>query len=142
MILIKTNKDTLLKPLQIVTGVVERRHTLPILSNVLIQQKEKKLSFLATDLEIQIETFKEINQSKVKEFTLTVSAKKFQDILRTLPTDSEVTLNRQDNRLQVNAGNSSFNLQILPPEDFPKISEDSEPINVITVQQKELKNLF
>ena len=107
-----------------------------------IQQKEKKLSFLATDLEIQIETFKEINQSKVKEFTLTVSAKKFQDILRTLPTDSEVTLNRQDNRLQVNAGNSSFNLQILPPEDFPKISKDSEPINVITVQQKELKNLL
>ena len=142
MILITTNRDILLKPLQIVTGVVERRHTLPILSNVLIQQEEKKLSFLATDLEIQIETSKEISQSKEKKYALTISAKKFQDILRTLPTDSNVTLNRQDNRLQVKSGKSSFNLQILPPEDFPKISEDSEPQSIITVPQKELKNLL
>ncbi len=142
MILIKTDKDTLLKPLQIVTGVVERRHTLPILSNVLIQQVEEKLSFLATDLEIQIETIKKISQSKTHNYALTVSAKKFQDILRTLPTDSEVTLNRKDNHLQVKAGKSSFNLQILPPEDFPKILEDTEPENIITVQQKGLKNLL
>ena len=142
MILIKTKKDILLKPLQIVTGVVERRHTLPILSNVLIQQEGKTLTFLATDLEIQIETTKEINQSKDQNFALTVSAKKLQDILRTLPTDSEVTLNRIENRLQVKAEKSAFNLQILPPEDFPKISEDTKPENIITVQQKELKNLL
>ncbi len=142
MILIKTNKETFLRPLQIVTSVVERRHTLPILSNVLIQQEEKKISFLATDLEIQIETTKEISQPSKQNYELTVSAKKFLDILRTLPTDSKVTLNRQDNRLQVKAGKSSFNLQILPPEDFPKISEDSKPENIITVQQKELKKLL
>lgn len=142
MILIKTDRDTLLNPLQVVTGIVERRHTLPILSNVLIQQDEKKLSFLASDLEIQIETSKEISQPKEKNYALTISAKKFQDILRTLPADSDVTLNRQDNRLQVKSGKSSFSLQILPPEDFPKISEDSEPESIITVSQKELKNLL
>lgn len=142
MILIKTDRDTLLKPLQIVTGVVERRHTLPILSNVFIQQNENKLSFLATDLEIQIETSKEINKSEEKNYALTISAKKFQDILRTLPADSNVTLSRQDNLLQIKSGKSSFNLQILPPEDFPKISEDSEPESIITVPQKALKNLL
>ena len=142
MILIKTDRDTLLKPLQIVTGIVERRHTLPILSNVLVQQDEKKLSFLATDLEIQIETSKEISQPKEKNYALTISAKKFQDILRTLPADNNVTLNRQNDRLQIKSGKSSFNLQILPPEDFPKISEDSEPESIITVPQKELKNLL
>ena len=56
MKLIETDKDTLLKPLQTVTGIVERRHTLPILSNVLIERKHEKLSFIATDLEIQITT--------------------------------------------------------------------------------------
>lgn len=142
MILIKTNRDTLLKPLQVVTGIVERRHTLPILSNVLIQQNEEKLSFLATDLEIQIETTKKDIQSTEKNYSLTVSAKKFQDILRTLPADCEVTLNLNDNRLQVKAGKSTFNLQILPAEDYPKISEDSEPEAIITVKQKELKNLL
>lgn len=142
MILIKTKRDTLLKPLQIVTGIVERRHTLPILSNVLIQNKDNKLSFLATDSEIQIETSKEITESKEKNYSFTVSAKKFQDILRTLPTEKEVTLNLQENRLQVKSGKSAFNLQILPAEDFPKISEDTELEVTITVQQKELKNLL
>ena len=56
MKLIQTDKDTLLKPLQTVTGIVERRHTLPILSNVLIERKNGEISFIATDLEIQITT--------------------------------------------------------------------------------------
>lgn len=142
MILIKTNRDTLLKPLQIVTGIVERRHTLPILSNVLIQQDDEKLSFLATDLEIQIETSRTNKPSNKHNYSLTVSAKKFQDILRTLPSDNEVTLNLEENRLQVKSGKSSFNLQVLPAEDFPKISEDTNPEAIITVQQKDLKRLF
>ncbi|MDP1558325.1 MAG: DNA polymerase III subunit beta [Nitrosomonas sp.] len=142
MILIKTNRDTLLKPLQIVTGIVERRHTLPILSNVLIKQDKDKVSFLATDLEIQIETSTKDFQPSDQTYSITVSAKKFQDILRAFPADLEVTLLLQDSRLQIKIGKSSFNLQVLPAEDFPKIAEETAPETKITIQQKELKTLL
>ncbi len=142
MILIKTSRDTLLKPLQMVTGIVERRHTLPILSNVLIQQDNERISFLATDLEVQIETATQ-NKIKIEQaFSITVSAKKIQDILRALSSDIEVTLAIQENRLQVRSGKSSFNLQTLAGDGFPKISDETEPEAKITLQQKDLKNLL
>ena len=142
MLLIKTSRDTLLKPLQTVTGIVERRQTLPILSNVLIQQDAEKTSFLTTDLEIQIKTVTTIDLLAKQNFALTVSAKKFQDILRSLSSDAEVTLTRQDDHLYVKSGKSAFNLQILPPEDFPEVVEESASDSAITLQQKELKDLL
>lgn len=132
----------MLKPLQTVTGIVERRQTLPILSNVLIQQDAEKTSFLTTDLEIQIKTVTTIDLLDKQNFALTVSAKKLQDILRSLSSDAEVALTRQDDHLYVKSGKSAFNLQILPPEDFPEVVEESASDNVITLQQKELKNLL
>ena len=142
MLLIKTNRDTLLKPLQTVTGIVERRQTLPILSNVLIQQDQEKTSFLTTDLEIQIKTVSIKNSSTQQNFSLTVSAKKLQDILRALATDAEVTLTRQDDHLQVKSGKSAFNLQILPAEDFPEIIEELKSDIFVTLKQSELKKLL
>jgi DNA polymerase-3 subunit beta len=142
MLLIKTNRDTLLKPLQTVTGIVERRQTLPILSNVLIQQNEEKTSFLATDLEIQIKTVTTKDLVAKQNFALTVSAKKLQDILRSLSADAEITLTRQDDHLQVKSGKSVFNLQILPAEDFPEVIEESVSDTAITLKQNELKNLL
>jgi len=142
MLLIKTNRDTLLKPLQTVTGIVERRQTLPILSNVLIQQIEEKTSFLATDLEIQIKTVTTKDLVAKQNFALTVSAKKLQDILRSLSAGAEITLTRQDDHLQVKSGKSAFNLQILPAEDFPEVVEESESDTAITLKQNELKNLL
>ena len=79
MLLIQTQRDTLLKPLQAVTGIVERRHTLPILSNVLIEAQQDKISFMATDLEIQISTY--ALRDSGPDYSITVSAKKLQDIL-------------------------------------------------------------
>lgn len=142
MKLIQTDKDTLLKPLQAVTGIVERRHTLPILSNVLIEGKNKALSFMATDLEIQIATLTQDNETAKQEYSITVAAKKLQDILRALPDKAQVTLEVEDNRLQIKAGKSRFNLQTLPVEDFPRFPENNEPQAKITLQQKELKNLL
>lgn len=142
MLLIKTHRDTLLKPLQTVTGIVERRQTLPILSNVLIRQNAEKTSFLTTDLEIQIKTVATIDLASKQDFSLTVSAKKLQDILRSLSADAEVTLTRQDDHLYVKSGKSAFNLQILPAEDFPEVAEESESENAITLKQQELKNLL
>lgn len=140
MLLIQTDRDTLLKPLQAVTGIVERRHTLPILSNVLIETRQKQIFFLATDLEIQISTVVESNQ--LSEHTVTVAAKKLQDILRALPDNVPVTLEAQSNRLQVKAEKSRFNLQTLPAEDFPRLAEGAQTLTQFTLPQKALRHLF
>ncbi len=142
MKLIETDKDTLLKPLQTVTGIVERRHTLPILSNVLIERKQEKISFIATDLEIQITTSADDAHPVGEEYAVTVAAKKLQDILRALPDKAQVVLEMGENRLHVKAGKSRFNLQTLPVEDFPKFPENTESQGKITVQQKELKHIL
>ena len=90
MHILQAERDALLKPLNAVTGIVERRHTLPILAYVLIEKRGNALSFLATDLEIQITT---ASQGEVagEDFRLTTSAKKLQDILRALPDGATVT---------------------------------------------------
>ena len=143
MKLIQTNKEDLLKPLQTITGIVERRHTLPILSNVLIERKNKEILCTATDLEIQITTTT-IDSTTTEEQTcsITVAAKKLQDILRALPDKTQITLEAEDNRLLVKAGKSRFNLQTLPAEDFPKLPENKEVLEKITIQQGELKRLL
>jgi DNA polymerase-3 subunit beta len=142
MKLIEADRDTLLKPLQTVTGIVERRHTLPILSNVLIERKQENISFIATDLEIQITTSTTDDGKADEEYSVTVAAKKLQDILRALPEKVQVTLETSDSRLQAKAGKSRFNLQTLPAEDFPKFPESNEPQGTVKVQQKELKHLL
>src|SRR6266853_1714902 len=90
MQLVKAPRDALLKPLQVVSGIVERRQTLPILANVLLRRDGERLSFTATDLEIQIQTGADLCSGKESAAT-TVSARKLLDILRALP-DDEVTL--------------------------------------------------
>ena len=143
MILIQTEKDALLKPLQTITGIVERRHTLPILSNVLIERKNKKILCVATDLEIQITTTTENNSStKEQPCSVTVGAKKLQDILRALPDKTKITLEIEENKLLVKGGKSRFNLQTLPTEDFPKLPENTEVQDKITIKQGELKKLL
>lgn len=142
MKLIQADKDTLLKPLQTVTGIVERRHTLPILSNVLIERKNEETSFIATDLEIQITTSTQDSNTVGEGHSVTVAAKKLQDILRALPDKTEVTLETTENRLQGKAGKSRFSLQTLPVEDFPKFPENTESQAKITVKQNDLKHLL
>jgi DNA polymerase III subunit beta len=142
MKLIQADRDALLKPLQTVTGIVERRHTLPILSNVFIELKNDHISFIATDLEIQITTSAKDGSVRDGEYSVTVGAKKLQDILRALPEQSQVTLEASENRLQTKAGKSRFNLQTLPAEDFPRFPESKEPQARITLQQRELKHLL
>ena len=142
MLLIKTTRDALLKPLQTVAGIIERRQAYPILSNVLIRQDQEKATFLASDMDIQIKTELTSSLAAEQNFSITVSAKKFLDILRSLPADSEIRCTRQDDQLRVRSGKSTFNLQILPAEDFPEIVEVSEPEAVVIVTQKILKNLL
>jgi DNA polymerase-3 subunit beta len=141
MLLIKATRDALLRPLQSVIGIVERRHTLPILSNVLIEKHTASLSFVATDLEIQI-TASAPTDSSQPDFALTVSGKKLQDICRAFPESAEITLEMEESRLQLKVGKSRFNLQTLPANDFPKLSEPAGPTTKIQLPQKTLRHLF
>jgi DNA polymerase-3 subunit beta len=141
MLLIQTDRETLLKTLQSVTGIVERRHTLPILSNVLLEGRSNHFSFTATDLEIQVKA----DSSEVKleqDFSITTSAKKLQDILRALPEGTKVTLDQQENKILVKAGKSRFNLQSLPAEDFPKFPSNDAAEQRVEISQKSLRDLL
>lgn len=142
MKLVQLERDALLRPLQAVTGIVEKRHTLPILSNVLIERKQGRVHLVATDLEIQVATSADISAVTGEDVSLTVSARKLQDILRALPDGSEATLDAQNNRLQVRAGKSRFNLQTLPAADFPVLADPGQAQGKITLPQKALRELL
>ena len=99
---IQINRDTLLKPLSAVTGIVERRHTLPILSNLLLEAQQDRLVLTATDLEMQISLA--IDTAVGGELATTISAKKLLDICRSLPENADITMTTQESRIQVKAG--------------------------------------
>lgn len=141
MLLIKTQRDNILTPLQSVCGIVEKRHTLPILSNVLIEKSGNQLTFLATDIEIQIRTHTAGVEGPEKA-AVTVGARKLQDILRSLPDSAEVSLELTDKRMQVRAGKSRFNLQTLPAEDYPRMSQADADLARLQLTQKQFKRLI
>src|SRR6202171_1191354 len=138
MLKIKTTNDKLLGPLQQVTGIVERRHTLPILSNVLVTATGDKVEFLATDLEVQITSQAALETNA--EGSVTAGARKLYDILRSLPEDAEVSLEAKENRMAVRAGKSRFNLQTLAAADFPRMVEAKDASKTLTLPQKALKD--
>jgi DNA polymerase-3 subunit beta len=142
MKLVQLERDALLKPLQAVTGIVEKRHTLPILSNVLIERKQGRVQLVATDLEIQVATTADAGKGAGEDTSLTVSARKLQDILRALPEGTETTLDVQNNRLQVRSGKSRFNLQTLPAADFPSMAEAGSALGKVSIPQKALRELL
>src|SRR5438445_4178105 len=141
MNLLKTQREALLAPLQAVTGIIERRHTLPILSNVLLSRTDNNIEFVATDIEIEITTSMTIEGAGDTK-KITVGARKLVDILRALPEGSEVTLALQDKRLQVKSGKSRFNLQTLSAEDFPRLALLEASATSFSVPQKLLKSLL
>jgi len=138
MKILEIEKDILLRPLQAVSGIVERRHTLPILSNVMLEADGTTVNLLATDLEIQISTSAVLDKP-ASNYAVTVSARKLQDILRSLPDKAVVSLDAQEGRLQVKAGRSRFNLQTLPAQDFPRLAEGGNGAVSVRLPQKVLR---
>ena len=138
MQLVKTGRDNLLRPLQTVSGIVERRHTLPILANILIRKEGDAVSFLSTDTEIQIVTHADIG-APGEDATTTVAARKLLDILRALPDSSDIVISLNDKRRVVSSGKSRFSLRTLPADDFPTVSQPIEYETSVTLPQKALK---
>jgi len=142
MFIEKTEKETILKPLQVVIGIVERKQTLPILSNVLMEKEPGKIRFTATDLEIQITTTIDTEHGDGKTSAITVGGKKLQEILRILPEQSQITVEAKENKAQIKTNKSRFSLQTLPAQDFPKLSNQLADAKKIVLSQSVLKALL
>lgn len=143
MFIKRINRNDLLKPLQSVVGIVERKQPLPILSNVLLQKNSEGVRFVTTDLEIQIEAqLKTELQITGGPDSITISAKKLQEILRAIPEESTIDLDVNESKLLVKANKSRFSLQTLPAQDFPNLTEQLAGSVNIVIEQGKLKRLL
>jgi len=134
-------RDVFLKLLAHATGVIEKKTTLPILSNVLIEAKQSKIKITATDLDIVY--FEEISAKEIrKEGSTTTSASILYDILRKLQSNSLVKLDLLNtNKLKLVSENSKFNLLCMPPDNFPLSEENIEQESFQISSNKLLKLL-
>lgn len=136
-------REKLLRPLQMITGVVERSQTMPILSNVLLVKKGKHLSMTCTDTEIELEASVQLDEESKEASSLTVPARKLLDICRVLPNDVVIDFNQEtDGHITVNSGRSRFVLSTLPAENFPNIEWETQAnIAEFIIEQKKLRYL-
>lgn len=141
MIVLKASQDKVLAALQAVSGIVERRHTLPILANVLIRKQGSSVELTTSDLEIQVRTTVEFDGDP-GDFSSTVGARKLIDILRSMPSDQTVSLTSNQNKMTLQGGKSRFTLQTLPADDFPLVQEAADFGPAFSVPQKTLKGLI
>ncbi len=141
MIVLKAAQSNLLDALQSVAGIVERRHTLPILANVLLRKNGSAVEFTTSDLEIQVRTSAELG-GDTGTLSTTVGARKLIDILRALPNDQVITLTAAANKLTLQGGKSRFTLQTLPSDDFPLVNESVDFGPTFAVPQKTLRDLI
>lgn len=134
------SREALLRPLQLVAGVVEKRQTLPALANVLIVLDGENLSLTGTDLEVEIIGRVSLEASGV-DGEITVPAKKFLDICRSLPEGSSIEFHYQDQKVTVKSGRSRFTLSTLPASEFPAIELGDNDLS-FTCEQGEIKRLI
>ncbi len=133
------HRENLLKPLQAVQGVVERRQTLPILANFLLTIEDGRLSITGTDMELELVASTELPDAEAGE--VTVPARKLVDICRSLPADAEIRVEVDGERAQVRSGRSRFTLTTLPAVDYPSSDSLTGELRV-TVKEGELRRLL
>lgn len=128
-------REALLKPLQLVAGVVERRQTLPVLSNVLLVVEGQQLSLTGTDLEVEL-VGRVTLEDGAEPGEITVPARKLMDICKSLPSDVMIDIRLDEQKLVVKAGRSRFTLSTLPANDFPTVEEGPGSLTFNLVQSK------
>lgn len=141
MLLLKTKKENLSKPLQSLVNIVERKNSLPILMNVLMIFKSNKLYLTTSDIDIEISCSIELEQN-TEDQSLTVPAKKLSEILKNMSYDGFIELRHENNKLKILQNRSKYSLQILPADDFPIINLPPQPSLNIKESQGKLKKLI
>ncbi|MCE9688083.1 DNA polymerase III subunit beta [Shewanella sp. AS16] len=134
------DRDALLKPLQLVCGAVERRHNLPILANLLVEVSNNSLKLTGTDLEVELVGQATVH-GDVQEGRTTVPAKKLLDIVKSLPEQSELKVEQQDNKWLLRSGRSRFSLATLPAEEYPNVEAFQADIE-FSLKQGTLKSII
>ena len=120
-----TQRETLLKPMQQVVGVVERRQTLPVLAHLLVQVKDGRLSLTGTDLEVEMRASTAVEMAEAGETT--IPARKWFDLVRALPDGVNVSVELKGDRAVMHAGRSRYTLATLPAEEFPNTTKSKLP---------------
>ncbi|MFJ2983743.1 MULTISPECIES: DNA polymerase III subunit beta [unclassified Pseudomonas] len=133
-------REALLKPLQLVAGVVERRQTLPVLSNVLLVVQAQQLSLTGTDLEVELVGRVQLEEP-AEPGEITVPARKLMDICKSLPNDVLIDIKVDEQKLLVKAGRSRFTLSTLPANDFPTVEEGPGSLTC-NLEQSKLRRLI
>lgn len=134
------SREALLKPLQLVAGVVERRQTLPVLSNILLVAEGRQLSMTGTDLEVEMIGRIELEQ-EAEAGSITVPAKKLMDICKSLPDHVDIELTLTGQKVTIKGGRSRFTLSTLPASEFPNVEDGPENLE-IAVAQNRLRHLI
>lgn len=134
-----TQREALLKPLQAVINVVERRQTMPILGNLLLIAKDSQLAITATDLEVELVAQAEVEGDRDGE--ITVPGRKLVDIVKALPEGVKISLSTQGDRIKLQAGRSRFTLSTLPAADFPVVDQLATQ-QVLKVKKADLQRLL
>lgn len=135
------SREALLRPLQLVSGVVERRQTLPVLSNLLLSVDGTSLSMTGTDLEVQLVARLELDEPAESGGEITVPARKLMDIWRALPEGARVEFSLDDQRAILRSGRSRFQLATLPASEFPSIDEGGAELE-FSLAQEQLRRLI
>ena len=135
----KIQREAFLKPLQQIIGVVERRQTLPVLGNILVQASKQGLTLTATDLEVELVAQVGLDIAEPGETTL--PARKLLDICRTLPEEAWLEILVDQDRATLRSGKSRFTLATLPASDFPVI-EELKSVQAFKLPQRDLKELI
>ncbi|WP_433601978.1 DNA polymerase III subunit beta [Candidatus Profftella armatura] len=137
-LVVNTEKNAILHPLQIVISIVEKKNILPILSNILVCKNSEKISFLSTDTEVQITTYTAVGYGN-SSINIIVAARKFIDILRSLPETEKVTIYIENKHMLIKSGKSKFTLQTLDAKEYPIMTLNSKYDFEFTLSQKTLK---
>ena len=135
------SREDLLKPLQLVTGVVERRQTMPVLSNLCLVVSGQKLLMTGTDLEVQLVAEVDLQSPAEQDGEITVPARKLMDIWRALPDSAQVSFSVDEQRATLKSGRSRFQLATLPAAEFPTLEEGTADAD-FTLSQAQLRQLI
>ncbi len=136
---VSASREHLLEALQSVIGVVERRQTMPILSNILLSARDNRLRATGTDLEVELVAAAEVTVQQPGD--ITVPGRKLLDIVRNLPEKSQVTLTREGERIVLRGGRSRFTLSSLPAAEFPVIDE-IHATQTVTIRAQDCRRLI